>query len=137
VLLTSLVAGCKLSVSFKSIAKDDGGGPGPVGGGCTDVASFTASARQSLSTQCASCHAGGQAGATASYDLRKINDLAADGQAQACAQTRAKMNLQNEVMSLLFQRVAPGQQTNHPLTLNQATFTTFQNAVVGWATKEQ
>jgi hypothetical protein len=138
VVLVNLQATCKVSVVFKTFAKDEGGGGGgPLGGGCTAVGDFTNSARQPLSQRCGNCHAGGQAGATNAWDLTGVNDLGATAQAKACAQTRGKVNLANEAMSILFQRVAPGQATGHPLTLNQADFTAFQNAVNGWATKEQ
>ena len=104
------------------------------------MANFTAMARGPLATSCgtAACHAGNGTGAANSFDLRAINDMSATGQATACAQTRGKMNLANEAMSLLFQRVTPPQSTGHPFTFAAgAPIDNFRNAVTGWATTEQ
>jgi hypothetical protein len=142
VVLVDYTAGCELAVLFKVIEPgmagpmngDDGGVTGS--GGCVNVAGFTANARGPLAAQCGSCHAGGQATAKNAYDLSAINDMSADGQTRACAQTRNKINLNNEPQSILFQRVAPGQQTGHPLTLNDAQYTAFRDPVVTWAVTE-
>jgi cytochrome c553 len=143
VILVDFAPGCMLSVHFKTIEPgmttpggDDGGG-GPTGGGCVNVAGFSASARAPLANQCASCHAGGNTTAKNAWDISAINDLSATGQAAACAQTRNKLNLTNEANSIIFQRVAPGQQTGHPLTINDpGQFAAFRDPVVGWAVTE-
>jgi len=128
----------QLSVNFEKIemttAMPDGGVPA---GGCKNVASFTANARGPLSTSCASCHAGANAGASNAFDLRAVNDLSATGQAAACAQTRGKINLATVPMSILFQRVRPPQATNHPFTFQAAQSTAFENAVTIWANLEK
>lgn len=140
VVLANISDDCELSVHFKTIepgefiASPDGGLV--IGGGCTNVASFTANAQNPFSNRCAGCHAGGNMTAKNAFDLSAINDLSADGQAAACAQAVSTINRTNEVNSRLFQRVEPGQATGHPLTLNDAEFTAFRDAIVSWATSE-
>jgi hypothetical protein len=134
---------CEIAVLFKVIEPGmtgpGGGGPGDGGGsgGCVNIAGFTQSARAPLANQCGNnCHAGGQATAKNAWDLSAINDLSAAGQAAACAQTRNKLNLNNEAQSILFQRVLPGQQTGHPLTLQQAQYDAFSAPILTWAQTE-
>jgi len=143
VVLVDFVPGCKLSVHFKKIEPSTGGGPGgpdagpgEPGGGCVNVTGFTAMARGPLANQCGNCHSGGQATARNAWDITTLADPGPPAQAQACSQTRNKLNLNAEQMSLLFQRVQPGQQTGHPLTLPDAQFTAFRDAVVSWAVTE-
>ncbi len=128
----------QISINFVTLDPSPGAGAdaGVLAGGCKNVASFTANARGPLSTSCASCHAGANAGASNAFDLRLINDMAAASQATACAQTRGKINLANIANSILFQRVTPPQATNHPFTFQAAQATTFRNAVTIWATLE-
>lgn len=142
VVLVDFAPGCELSVHFERLEPgsttgggEDGGGP--LGGGCADVAGFTASARAPLANRCASCHAGGNSTATNAFDLSSVNDLSSDGQAAACAQTRGKLNLADEPNSILFQRVEPGQATGHPMTIDDPTqFGQFRDAIVSWAVNE-
>lgn len=142
VILTDFQPGCELSIHFEIIEPGMGGpggedgGVGPGGGGCTDVAGFTANARGPISASCGSCHSGGNATARNAWDITVINDLSEAAQIEACGQTRNKINLANEVNSILFQRVAPGQATGHPITLNQGDYDAFRNPVLLWATNE-
>ncbi len=141
VVLVDFSPGCKMSVHFKLIepgvagpGEPDAGGP--VGGGCVNVGGFTANARGPIEQQCASCHAGGNATARNAWDVSAIADLSPAAQAAVCAQTRNKINLENEPQSLLFQRVAPGQQTGHPIALQNGPFTAFRDPIVNWAVTE-
>jgi mono/diheme cytochrome c family protein len=137
--------GSDVSVYFRSATLADGtggggdpGGGGTVGGGCNNVASFTANARSPLSTSCGGCHgAGGMADAYAATDLRAIDDLSADGQAAACAQTKTRINLLDPNNSGLFLAPDPNSGTGHPFKFPSTTaFTTFRSSVLLWVTAE-
>lgn len=134
--------GCKLSIHFKKIEPgmtSGGENDGGVTGGCKDVPSFTANAQPPLTQRCATaaCHAGGGTARNA-WDLTQVPN-AGDPTAQAagCAQARSKINLGDPPNSIMFQRVAPGQATGHPLTLNNTDFTAFRNAILAWVANEQ
>ncbi len=143
VVLVAFQPGCQISVHFETIEPGmtvgggmDGGTVGGTGGGCQNVAGFTANAQAPLASTCGGCHAGGNAGAKASFDLSLINDLSPAGQAAVCGQVRGKLNLATPAMSILFQRVAPGQMTGHALTLNQTDYDSFRTPVLAWAVTE-
>jgi hypothetical protein len=133
----------KLSIHFKIAEKATGGsttgGGGGTGGGCKAVAAFTQLAQGLLSQNCASCHAGGNAGATSATDMTKINDLSAAGQATACAQILSRVDKANPATSGIFVATNPGQQVSHPYKFNgdQNAFNAFQAQLTMWINQEK
>jgi hypothetical protein len=144
VALTDFQMTCKLSIHFKKIEPGmttggDGDG-GTTTFGCKNVGSYTANAQPPLVQRCAGaqCHGGSNGTATNAWDLRDADDTTATGQTNACGQTKQKINLANPASSILFQRVAPGQQTGHPITIaDNAQFTAFRDAILVWVATEQ
>jgi hypothetical protein len=142
--LSSFTPGCLYTVHFEILEPSTGGGGGDgdggggiVTGGCTSVATFTANAQPPMQATCARCH--GMPGniAANAFDLTALDDLSADGQANACAQTRGNINLTTPDTSILFRRVEPGQQTGHPFEFPAAgDFTGFKNSVLAWVANE-
>jgi cytochrome c553 len=134
-----------MSIHFKrAAASGDGVGGGDGGGGgegttgqCKDVAAFTASARQALSTSCVSCHGGGNAAATNATDMRQINDLSETAQADACAQILSRVTLPDPPNSGIFVAPDPGSGTGHPFKFGSAAaFTGFREALIQWINQE-
>jgi cytochrome c553 len=134
----------QISIHFElaeSVTGGEGpdGGVGPVGGGCLDVASFTANARPTLSASCASCHAGGDVQAASATDMTRLNDLSEEGQASACAQILSRVNLANPPASGIFLAPDPGSGAGHPFKFgNDVTaFNGFRDALLIWIAAEQ
>ncbi len=132
----------QLSIHFVKLengveAMDPGDpGTGPTGG-CVNVAGFTTQAAPQLDATCFSCHGGANATARNAFDLSQLRDTSAAGQAAVCGQVKGKINLASPVDSILFQRVEPGQITNHPLTISDPTqFMNFRDPIVSWANTE-
>lgn len=106
--------------------------------GCNAIAEFTANARGPLSQNCASCHAGGQAGATAATDMTSINDLSPEGQAIACGQILSRVNLLDPNNSSIFLAAEPGSPLGHPFKFNNnnANFLAYRAALLNWINAE-
>jgi mono/diheme cytochrome c family protein len=140
VALTNVPAGSQLSIRFEKLEPMSGTGPdGGTGlsGGCKDVADFTSLARPQLMMSCTSCHGGSNASATAGYDLRALADTSAASQAQACGQTKGKINFADPPNSILFQRPKPPQMTGHAFTFpDLTTYQAFANPILSWVAKE-
>lgn len=132
----------KLSIHFKVAELANGGsttgGGGITGGGCKSVAGFTQYAQPLLAQNCASCHAGGNASATAATDMTKINDLSATGQATACAQILSRVDKTSIPTSGIFVCTNPGQTATHPFKFNgdQNAFNGFESQVTMWINQE-
>jgi len=133
----------KLSIHFKVAEKattgTTTGGGGQTGGGCKAVAAFTQLAQTLLSQNCASCHAGGNGGATAATDMTKINDTSAAAQAIACAQILSRVDKTNPAQSGIFVATNPQQQVSHPFKFNgnQGAFSAFQAQLTMWINQEK
>jgi cytochrome c553 len=126
----------RLSIHFRVLSRARGDTPTPMGG-CRAVPSFTANARGPLAASCASCHAGGQSGATNATDLRALGDLSPTSQAAACGQVLSRVNLANANASGLFIAVDPAGGANHPFKFGgAAAFTNFRAAVTTWIQAE-
>jgi cytochrome c553 len=133
--------GSDLSIHFRVAAFADGTEPGDdgiIGGGCNNVPAFTASARAPIANACARCHGeGGQIDAMAATDMRRINDLTADGQAAACAQIKTRVNDADPINSGLFLAPDPGSGTSHPFKFpSAAELQAFRNDVTLWINQE-
>ncbi|HTJ44066.1 MAG TPA: hypothetical protein VL463_18295 [Kofleriaceae bacterium] len=133
----------KLSIHFKVAEKATGGGTtgggGVVGGGCKAVAQFTQLAQPLLSQNCASCHAGANAGATSATDMTKINDLSPEGQAAACAQILTRVDKNTPTNSGIFVSTDPNQNVTHPFKFNgnAGAFSAFQTQLTMWINQEK
>jgi hypothetical protein len=136
-----VVPGSAISVHFRVAEFADGTDPdddGIIGGGCNNVTAFTANAQAALATNCASCHGeGGLTDAMGATDMRRINDLTADGQAAACAQVKTRVNTLDPVNSGLFLAPDPNSGTAHPFKFPSAdAFTAFRDQVILWINEE-
>ena len=133
----------KLSLHFKVAQLANGGtttgGGGTTGGGCKAVAAFTQYAQPQLAANCASCHAGGNAGATSATDMTKINDLSAAGQAAACAQILSRVDVTTPANSGLFVTTDPSQNVTHPFKFNgnQGAHDAFVSTLTMWINLEK
>jgi hypothetical protein len=140
--LVDVPVDAQLSIHFEKLENgmevmDPGGGGGGPLGGCSNVGGFTSLAQPRLDERCFACHGGANATAKNAFDLSALRDLSAEGQAAACGQVKGKLNLADPVNSILFQRVEPGQITNHPLTITDPTdFAGFRDPIVEWANTE-
>ncbi|MFO0614231.1 MAG: hypothetical protein U0414_16700 [Polyangiaceae bacterium] len=143
VLLTNWVNEAKLSIVFETVEPYTvGGGTGgaggtgtATGGGCKDVAEFTASAQGRFQTSCFGCHGGGNAMANAAVDMSKLmTDPAA-----ACGQIRNRVKPADAPNSQIFITTDPGGTAAHPFKFggNQGQFDTFKSNVSLWIQAEQ
>lgn len=107
--------------------------------GCKMLPQFKTNALPELENNCASCHAGSNASATASMDLTNIAATTDDKLLLACNQVRSRINFQTPDQSGFY--LAPSTGTNHPFKFpNPATgetFTTFKTAMDVWVKAEQ
>jgi mono/diheme cytochrome c family protein len=127
----------KIAIFFKAakiFQPDAGGGGGATG--CKVLTSFETNARGQLNTNCASCHAGGNGGATSAVDMTGIG---APNAMNACNQVKLRMLLTDLPNSSLFVTTDPGGNAVHPFKFggNAATFTTFKNSVTQWGIAER
>jgi mono/diheme cytochrome c family protein len=129
-----------LEIHFKVVSafKPDTSGGGTIGtGGCKVLASFKANAAGQLQANCASCHAGGNAGAKAAMDLTGVN-ATDDPTAQiACNQVRTRINLTTTDQSGFYLAPDPASATNHPFKFPAGQFTTFKTPVDIWVQAEK
>lgn len=137
--MVDVPAGSELSIHFAKAEPAVGGGGGGLPGGCKDVASFTANARAPLEANCASCHAGGDAAATAATDMSLIADLTAEGQAAVCAQILSRVNVADPVNSGIFIAPDPNSGAGHPFKFggDVNAFNGFRDALLLWIAQEQ
>ena len=129
----------QLSVHFKTVSLANGmppsDGGGIVGGGCKAVPSFTANARTLLQQNCASCHAGANAGATGATDMRQLADDTK--QAEACAQILSRVSKLNPDQSSILESVRPGSPVTHPFKFpNQGAFDAYRASLIMWINAE-
>jgi len=133
----------QVSIHFKAIGKymaDSGtGGGGTTQSGCRQLASFKQNAQGPLNTNCASCHAGGDANAKAAMDITGINSQDDATVQLACNQVRSRINFQDTNQSSFYIAPDPGQTTNHPFKFggNAANFTNFKSAIDPWVQAEK
>lgn len=138
-ILTNWTVGAKLSVAFERIEPYSSqlgtGGSGPGGGGCIDVASFTANAQGPLQNNCFTCHGGANGGATAAVDM---SDLQADP-AAACAQVKNRVSPTNPPASQIYVTTDPNGNAAHPYKFNgnAGAFNTFRDSTSIWVSAEQ
>src|SRR5690606_7999021 len=126
--ITDVPVEIEISIHFRTATTADGGGDdgdGGLGGGCKDVASFTANAQPQLSDNCVVCHGGGVPDATSAVDMTKINDLEAEAQAAACGQILSRINVQDPDNSGIFLPPDPNSGVNHDFKFDAAGFTAF------------
>lgn len=129
----------KLSLAFEKIELDvlanpDGGDGGTPGGGCKDVASFSANAVGPLGA-CTGCHGGGNGQAVAALDMTALKSDAA----KACAQVKNRVNPDNPSASQLFVTTDPNGNAAHPYKFsgNDGLFNDFRNSVSTWVAAEK
>jgi cytochrome c553 len=115
-----------------------GGGGGGLGGGCQNVAAFTANAQPVLAQRCAGCHAGSDIQATSATDMTRIADLTPEGQAAACAQILSRVNLTDANLSGIFIAPDPQSGATHPFKFmgDVNAFQAFKNALLVWIAQE-
>ncbi|TKD06587.1 hypothetical protein [Polyangium fumosum] len=128
----------KLSLAFELIEKyepasPDAGDGGPTGG-CKDVPSFEANARQQLTT-CLNCHGGGNGQAVAAVDMTALQS----DSAKACGQIRNRVNPNDPPASQLFITTNPGGNAAHPFKFGGqgGAFNTFRDNVSIWIAAEK
>lgn len=131
--------GAPLSLHFKVATFANGMPPsdngGTTGGGCKAVAQFTSIVRGPLTASCVSCHAGGNAGATAATDMTKLADDAQ--QPAACAQILSRVSKLNPDQSAIFVAAQPGSGLNHQFKFPSDTeFQAYKTAILPWITAE-
>jgi hypothetical protein len=131
-----------ISIHFRVAEFADGTVPddddGIIGGGCNNVAQFTANAQMPLNASCASgCHGGANAGARAAVDMSQMADLTADGQAAACGQIKTRINTADPINSGLFLAADPNSGTAHPFKFGTtAQFEAFRTSITNWLNQE-
>ena len=137
VVLVNVPEGAMLSIHFVK-AEPAVANPGLPATGCKVVASFTQNARSLLSASCGSCHAGGDASATAATDLRLIDDLSPAGQIAVCGQALSRVSLGDPLNSGLFVATNPALGAAHPFKFNgdAIAFNAFRDAVLAWINAE-
>ncbi len=137
VVLVNVPVEAMLSLHF-SLAEPAAGGEVPTAAGCKDVASFTTNAQPALAANCASCHAGADASATAATDMSRLGDLAPEAQAAACGQILSRVNLADPPNSGLFVAPDPLSGAGHPFKFggDPAAFTAFRDQVLVWINTE-
>ncbi|MRG94338.1 hypothetical protein [Polyangium spumosum] len=128
----------KLSLAFETIEKyepasPDAGDGGPTGG-CKDVASFDANARQPLQV-CLNCHGGGNGQAVAAVDMTALSS----DSAKACGQIKNRVNPNDPPASQLFITTNPDGNAAHPFKFGgqSGAFNTFRNSVSIWIAAEK
>ncbi len=131
--------GAPVSLYFKAATFANGMPPstggGTTGGGCKAVAQFTSVVRGPLTTSCTSCHAGGNAGATAATDMTKLADDAQ--QPAACAQILSRISKLQPDQSAIFVAAQPNSGLNHPFKFaTDGEFQAFKSAILPWVTAE-
>ena len=127
----------KIAIFFKAakIFQPDQGGGGTTTG-CKVLASFETNARGPLNTNCASCHAGGNGGATSAVDMTGIG---APNAMSACNQVKLRMTLTAIPTSSIFVTTDPAGNAVHPFKFggNATNWTNFKNALTPWAIAER
>jgi hypothetical protein len=106
--------------------------------GCKVLDKFKANAVTQLNTNCASCHAGANGGATGAMDLSSVASADDTKLLVTCNQVRSRINFQTTDQSGFYLAPDPGSATNHPFKFASATaFTTFKTAMDVWVKAEQ
>ncbi|MDC3952475.1 hypothetical protein [Polyangium jinanense] len=128
----------KLSLAFELIQKyepasPDAGDGGPTGG-CKDVASFDANAKQQFGA-CLNCHGGGNGQAVAAVDMSGLNN----DSAKACGQIRNRVNPNDPASSQIFITTNPGGNAAHPFKFGgqSGAFNNFRDSVSIWIAAEK
>ncbi len=125
-------AEAKLSIAFSNIETHISSGPPPETGGCKDLASFEANAKNQF-VVCAGCHDGTNSQANAAMDL---STLMTDS-AKACAQIRNRINPADPPNSQIFINTDPNAGAPHPYKLKGKSFPNFRDAVTIWVVAEK
>jgi mono/diheme cytochrome c family protein len=129
----------QIEVHFKKISKyqADSGMPAD-NNGCKVLANFKTNAVTQLNANCASCHAGANAGATGAMDLTTVTSTDDAKVLNTCNQVRSRINFQTTDQSGFYLAPNPGSGTNHPFKFpTAAAFTTFKTAMDLWVKAEQ
>lgn len=108
--------------------------------GCRAVAAFTAEAQPQLSAFCSSCHAGGNATATAALDMTGVRDSGnATAQADACGQLLGAIDPMNPSESSVWRAPDRGSDlTGHDFKFPTATqLEDFRGALGRWLAMEE
>ncbi|MDI3283694.1 hypothetical protein [Polyangium sp. 15x6] len=128
----------KVSLAFELIQKyepasPDAGDGGPTGG-CKDVASFDANAKQQFGS-CLNCHGGGNGQAVAAVDMTGLNN----DSAKACGQIRNRVNPNDPASSQIFITTNPGGNAAHPFKFGgqSGAFNNFRDSVSIWIAAEK
>jgi mono/diheme cytochrome c family protein len=140
-IVTNFAPQAKLSMAFEKLelvaAEVDGGADGgtTTGGGCKDVAAFTANAQPLLQSNCVGCHGGANAQAKGAVDM---SALTSDPTA-ACGQVKNRINPGDPPASQLFITTDPNGNAAHPYKFggNDQNFNNFVTEVTKWIVAEQ
>lgn len=128
-----------LAIHFKVIQAYKPDTTSTVPTGCKVLPTFKANAQNQLNTNCASCHAGGNATAKAAMDLTGIASAVDADILGACNQVRSRINFQTTDQSGFYIAPNPAITSNHPFKFGgvAANFTTFKTAMDVWVKAEQ
>jgi hypothetical protein len=129
----------KIELHFKILTAFKSSTTGGKQDGCKALASFKTNAQPQLNANCASCHAGVNATATAAMDLINIAATTDDKILLVCNQVWSCANTQTPDLSGFY--IAPTTGGLHPFTFPNPqtgeTFTTFKAAMDVWVKAEQ
>jgi len=135
----------QIEIGFQTLSKYDANGGGmdggvvQGGGGCKDVMAFTADAQPTLASRCLACHGGSNQLATAATDMTKVNDLSQQGQSDACAQVKNRIDTTTVANSDIFLVTNPKGNANHPFKFNgdSNAWNAFVQAATQWVNSEK
>jgi hypothetical protein len=135
VVLPGFQSGDRLSIQFETL--EVAGSAGPSASGCKDVGAFTANATPSFKASCTRCHGGTDTSATSAFDMTRMSDPSAAGQAAACAQALGEVSPSQPASSRIFVVTRPGATDGHPFSLDSAGLAAFQQAITRWIERER
>lgn len=112
----------------------DGGMPLPTTDGCTEVDGFVAAARPPLTAYCTRCHGGGNARATAAFDLAMLGmEGSSTAMTRSCNEVLGRINPAAPSASGIFIQPDPAEDNGHPFKFGSTReLTDFRNAILGW-----
>ncbi|CAN5412857.1 hypothetical protein BH09MYX1_BH09MYX1_33160 [soil metagenome] len=127
-------SGAKIRIQFQKIeaatvAATDAGSSAS---SCKAQADFTNTARPVLQANCANCHGGNNANATAAFDMTKL----ASDPAAACTQARFKINLADKNNSNILLAPLANSGLGHPVKPFGNTGAAGYQSILTWVNKE-
>lgn len=136
----------QISIHFKAVkpyqdpnAMTGGGGGTTTGAtGCRQLAMFKTATQGQLQTNCASCHAGGNANATSAMNISNIASTDDTMLQTTCNQVRSRINFQTTDQSGFYIAPDPNSGTSHQFKFASATaFQAFKSAIDPWVQAEK